>query len=74
MIPQQRNVFKIVFETDQRKTTPIIAHRLSTLKHMDRILVFHKGKIVEEGTQKQLLKQDSFFAHLWSLQQEGFPT
>lgn len=64
----QDSLLKLIKE----KTTLIIAHRLSTLKHMDRILVFHKGKIVEEGTQKQLLKQDSFFAHLWSLQQEGF--
>ena len=36
--------------TVQGKPTSVIAHRLSTLLHMDRILVFDKGKIVEDGT------------------------
>jgi len=36
------------------KTTLIIAHRLSTLLHMDRILVFEKGKIVQDGTHERL--------------------
>ena len=54
------------------KTTIIIAHRLSTLKHMDRIIVFDKGKIVEQGTHQELMSRKGYFAHLWSLQQEGF--
>jgi ATP-binding cassette subfamily B protein len=54
------------------KTTIIIAHRLSTLKHMDRVLVFDKGKIIEQGTQAQLLNKNGHFMHLWSLQREGF--
>ena len=36
----------------QDRTTIVIAHRLSTLADMDRILVFHKGQIIEEGTMK----------------------
>ncbi len=56
----------------EHRTTIVIAHRLSTLKMMDRIIVFDKGKIVEEGTQRQLLKKNGYFAHLWSLQLEGF--
>ena len=59
-------------ELMQGKTTIVVAHRLSTLKMMDRILVFDKGQIVEEGTQAQLLKSRGHFAHLWALQQEGF--
>lgn len=54
------------------KTTIVVAHRLSTLKMMDRIFVFDKGEIVEEGSQKQLLKAKGHFARLWELQQEGF--
>ncbi|MEB3702532.1 ABC transporter ATP-binding protein/permease [Candidatus Bealeia paramacronuclearis] len=54
------------------RTTLVVAHRLSTLKMMDRILVFDKGQIVEEGSQKKLLAAKGRFAHLWELQQEGF--
>ena len=56
----------------KNKTTIVIAHRLSTLRHMDRILVFHRGTIIEEGTQNTLLKKNGHFARLWSLQQDGF--
>lgn len=56
----------------QHKTTLVVAHRLSTLNGMDRILVFHQGRIIEEGTQAQLLQQDGHFAHLWRMQSNGF--
>lgn len=54
---------------DDRKITVIaIAHRLSTLKHMDRIIVLDSGSIIEEGTHKQLISRDSFYKKLWELQ------
>ncbi len=53
------------------KTTIVIAHRLSTLMIMDRILVFDKGKIVGDGTHKQLLKNCELYNSLWSSQVEG---
>lgn len=55
------------------KTTIVIAHRLSTLKDMNRILVFVKGKIVEDGTVESLLaNKDSHFYKLWQMQAQGF--
>lgn len=54
------------------KTTIVIAHRLSTVQKMDRIIVLDKGKIVEEGTHKQLLKKDGVYADLWNHQTGGF--
>ncbi len=54
------------------RTTIVIAHRLSTLLHMDRILVFDKGKIVEDGTHKELLKQKGLYKTLWDAQVGGF--
>ena len=54
------------------KTTIIIAHRLSTLAHMDRILVFDKGKIVEEGTHDSLLKENGLYKKIWQMQVDGF--
>lgn len=56
----------------QHKTTLIIAHRLSTLLHMDRILVFDQGKIVEEGSHTVLLKQNGLYKILWDAQVGGF--
>lgn len=54
------------------KTTIVIAHRLSTLTNMDRILVFDKGKIIEDGNKESLLKAQSHFAYLWNKQMDGF--
>jgi len=55
------------------KTTIVIAHRLSTLKNMDRILVFVSGKIVEDGSLSALLEdKESHFYKLWQMQAEGF--
>ena len=56
----------------QGRTTIVIAHRLSTLMRMDRILVFDKGKIVEEGTNASLLKKDGLYARMKKMQVGGF--
>lgn len=52
------------------RTTIVIAHRLSTLASMDRILVFHQGSIVEDGSIQELLEHNGHFAALWKIQQE----
>ncbi|MCM1324836.1 MAG: ABC transporter ATP-binding protein/permease, partial [Acetobacter sp.] len=57
----------------KNKTVIAIAHRLSTLKNMDRILVLEKGKIIENGTPKELLKNKSgTFRHFYKLQSDGY--
>lgn len=53
------------------KTTLVVAHRLSTLEMMDRILVFDRGKIVEDGTHEELLKINGIYKRLWSAQVTG---
>lgn len=55
------------------RTTITIAHRLSTIKDADRILVFENGKIVEQGTHDELLKNDkSHYKELYDVQVLGF--
>jgi ATP-binding cassette subfamily B protein len=54
------------------RTTIVIAHRLSTLSKMDRIIVFDKGSIIEEGTHLELLKKQGHYAHMWQMQAGGF--
>ncbi|MCI5634701.1 MAG: ABC transporter ATP-binding protein/permease [Alphaproteobacteria bacterium] len=51
------------------KTVIAIAHRLSTLKEMDRIIVLDKGKIIEQGKIEDLLKSGGEFQRLWEIQQ-----
>ncbi len=55
------------------KTVIAIAHRLSTIKAMDRIIVIDKGRIIQDGSHEQLLKeQDGIYQKLWQKQSEGF--
>lgn len=59
-------------ELMQERTTLIIAHRLSTLLQMDRILVFDQGAIVQDGSHKELLKKEGLYKILWEAQVGGF--
>ena len=54
------------------KTTLVIAHRLSTLRSMDRILVFDRGNIVEDGTHRSLLARPTLYKELWDAQVGDF--
>ncbi len=54
------------------RTTVVIAHRLSTVQHMDRIVVLDDGVIVEQGSHKALLAQHGAYAKLWEHQSGGF--
>ena len=56
----------------QDKTSIVIAHRLSTLLHMDRILVFDQGTIVEDGHHQTLLAKNGLYKTLWLSQVDGF--
>ncbi len=52
----------------KERTTIVVAHRLSTIQHADKIIVLHKGKIREEGTHQELLAKEGLYYNLYKLQ------
>jgi ABC-type multidrug transport system fused ATPase/permease subunit len=68
----ERKIQEALDNLKRRKTTIIIAHRLSTVMKADRIIVFDKGRIVEEGNHTQLMRNKGIYSHLWELQTDFF--
>ena len=59
-------------EVMENKTCIVVAHRLSTIRKMDKIVVMEKGKIIEKGSHNELLHINGTYAKLWNLQSDGF--
>lgn len=68
----ERYIQECLQDLMQDKTVLVIAHRLSTLSHLDRILVFHQGRIIEDGSHAALLAQGGHYARMWAMQAGGF--
>lgn len=68
----ERHIQKSLQNLMKGKTVLAIAHRLSTLREMDRILVFDKGRIIESGTHEQLLRKKGQYHKLFTMQVDGF--
>jgi ATP-binding cassette, subfamily B, multidrug efflux pump len=56
----------------EHKTVIAIAHRLSTLREMDRIVVLEDGIITEQGSHNELVQKEGTYARLWKHQAGGF--
>jgi ATP-binding cassette subfamily B multidrug efflux pump len=65
-------VQKALLTLMENRTVIAIAHRLSTLRAMDRIIVMDRGKIIENGTHNDLLAKGGLYASLWNHQAGGF--
>ena len=65
----EREIKQSLNDLTEKRTTIIIAHRLSTVVEANKILVLDKGKIIEQGTHKQLLRKKGLYADMWSTQQ-----
>jgi ATP-binding cassette subfamily B protein len=61
-------VLQALQERRGRATTLIIAHRLSTLAHADRVLVLDYGRIIQTGTHVELLAEEGLYRRLWQIQ------
>lgn len=63
---------KALWKLMEGRTAVVIAHRLSTVQKMDRIIVLDNGKIVEQGSHSELIKKKGVYAGLWAHQSGGF--
>ncbi len=66
-IQNENLIQKAVSHITRNKTVIVIAHKLNTIKDCDNILVFDKGKIVEQGTHEELLKQNGYYKKLYDM-------
>jgi len=69
----EKMIQEAIDELMKNKTVIVVAHRLSTIRKMDRIVVIDDGQIVEEGSHQQLISQkNGKYKNLWEIQVGGF--
>jgi len=70
---ESEKLIQASFETLMKdRTSIVVAHRLSTIAKLDRIIVIDSGKIIEDGSHKDLLEKNGAYARLWKHQSGGF--
>ncbi|MFC4100196.1 ABC transporter ATP-binding protein [Paenibacillus xanthanilyticus] len=67
----EKDIIDSIQQERRSKTTIIIAHRISAIKHADEIIVMDDGVIVQRGTHRELLEQPGLYADLHAIQEEG---
>jgi ATP-binding cassette subfamily B protein/ATP-binding cassette subfamily B multidrug efflux pump len=68
----EASIQQSLYQLMKGKTVIAIAHRLSTIAAMDRLIVFDKGRIVEQGSHAKLIANNQLYAQLWNHQSGGF--
>ena len=68
----EASIQQSLYQLMEGKTVIAIAHRLSTIAAMDRLIVFDKGQIIEQGSHAKLIANNELYAQLWSHQSGGF--
>ncbi len=65
-------IFKHIYSFMKNKTVIIVSHRFSTVRNAQKIYIFDKGRIIEEGSHKELLEKNGVYAKAFKLQAEGY--
>jgi ABC-type multidrug transport system fused ATPase/permease subunit len=68
----ESKIFDNLYKNVTNKTVIIVSHRFSTVRNAQRIIVLDEGRIAEEGSHAQLLKQNGIYAHSYNLQAQGY--
>ena len=68
----EEQVMKLIYSMASTTTTIVIAHRLSSIRDMDRILVVDNGRIIEEGNHNQLMNRKGLYYQMWNTQAEKY--
>ncbi|MDE3010830.1 MAG: ABC transporter ATP-binding protein [Pseudomonadota bacterium] len=68
----ERTIQETLGGSTQGKTVIVIAHRLSTVAHLDRLLVFEAGRLVQDGSHAELIARPGLYQRLWQMQADGF--
>jgi ATP-binding cassette subfamily B protein len=68
----EKLIQEALWELMKGRTALVIAHRLSTVQRMDRIVVLDEGRIIEQGNHAELLKKKGIYSELWNHQTGGF--
>ena len=68
----ERAIQDTLGERMRGKTVIVIAHRLSTVAHLDRLLVFDGGRVVQDGSHAELINTPGLYQRLWQMQADGF--
>ena len=66
------NLNQSLFERSKETTTIMIAHRLSSVRNMDKILVVNNGKLIESGTHDELMKVQGLYSEMFLKQAENY--
>lgn len=68
----EQKIFTNLQETYKNKSLVFISHRFSTVRTADKIFVFEKGQVSEQGNHKELMKKNGFYAHIFRMQRKGY--
>ena len=71
-VRSEHDIYARFQELTKEKTTVLISHRMSTVRMAERILVLDDGKVIEEGTHEELMKNNGLYARLYTLQAEHY--